>query len=94
MDRWPFEDPENVATLTTRQVVKDGEPILNVFHYADDGMWQFSTAAAFEEADAMVVSLRDIFEIDPSIGELAGLPPGWQASRQGPGEPWQRQMSE
>jgi hypothetical protein len=94
MDEWPFADSENVATLTTRQVVEDGEPILIVFHYADDGMWQLSTAASFEEADAMIVSLREVFDIDPSIGELADLPPGWRASRRAAGEPWQRQETE
>jgi hypothetical protein len=40
MDEWPFDDPENVATLTVRQVTHGGQPILLVAHDADDGMWQ------------------------------------------------------
>lgn len=94
MREWPFEEPENVATLTTRQVLEGGEPILHVFHYGDDGMWQFSSAEAFDDADARIVSLRQVFDLDPSIGDLAGLPPGWEASRRAPGEPWRPRVSE
>jgi hypothetical protein len=76
MSRWPFADSERVAALTTRDVVERRAPILVAFHYADDGMWQFSSAAAFDDADARVVSLRELFDLDPTIAEVADLPPG------------------
>ena len=94
MNPWPFEDSENVAVFTTRQVVNGREPILAVFHDAEDGAWQFISAAGANEADLMIVSLRQVFDIDPSIAELADLPPGWEASRRAPGQPWQRQARE
>jgi hypothetical protein len=94
MNAWPFADPENVATFTTRQVVRGGEPILAVFHDAEDGTWQFHTGAAPRMADLMIVSLHEVVDLDPSIAELADLPPGWEASRRTPGEPWQRRVSE
>ena len=90
MDTWPFEDPENVATLTLRQIVHQGRPILLVSHDSDDGMWQFLTGESADMADAMIVSLREAYRIDPSIAELADLPLGWQAWRLAPCEPWQR----
>jgi hypothetical protein len=94
MGEWPFEDPENVATLTVRQVVRGGQPILLVTHDSDDGMWQFLTGGPVEEADAMIVSLREVYRLDPSVGELADLPLGWQAERLAVGRPWRRRARE
>jgi hypothetical protein len=91
MDAWPFDDPENVATMTVRQITHGGQPILMVSHDAEDGMWQFLTGGPVDMADAMIVSLREVYRIDPSIAELADLPLGWQARRSAAGQPWQRQ---
>ena len=90
MEAWPFDESENVATLTVRQVMRGGQPILWVSHEADDGMWQFFTGEPVEMANVMVVGLREVYRIDPSIGELADLPLGWTAERSAPGLPWQR----
>ena len=67
------------------------EPILLVTHDADDGMWQFLTGGPVQMADAMLVSLRELYRLDPSIGELADLPLGWTAERSAPEQPWTRQ---
>jgi hypothetical protein len=91
MAEWPSSDPENVATMTVRQVTHRGQPILLVSHDADDGMWQFLTGGPVEMVDAMLVSLREVYRIDASIGELADLPLGWTAERSDRGQPWQRQ---
>jgi hypothetical protein len=90
MEEWPFDESENVATMTVRQVMRGGQPILLVSHDADDGMWQFLTGGSVEMADAMIVSLREVYRIDPSIGELADLPLGWTAERSGPRLSWRR----
>ena len=90
MQTWPFGEPENVATITVRQITHGGQPILLVCHDADDGMWQFLTGASVEMADAMLVSLREVYRVDPSIGELADLPLGWKAERSAAGQPWRR----
>jgi hypothetical protein len=87
---WPFKDPENVAAMTERQVTHGGQPILLVAHDADDGMWQFLAGGPVEMADAMIVSLGEVFTIDPSVGELADLPLGWTAERSASGQPWRR----
>ena len=57
MNQWPFDEPENVATMTIRQVIHGGQPILYVSHDADDGMWQFLTGGPVTTADAMIVLL-------------------------------------
>jgi hypothetical protein len=94
MDDWPFDDPENVATFTVRQITEGKQPILLVSHDADEGMWQFLTGEPIDMADALLVSLRSVYRLDPSIGELADLPLGWQARRSAVGEPWQREAVE
>ncbi|HKB05973.1 MAG TPA: hypothetical protein VKD90_27510 [Gemmataceae bacterium] len=91
MDDWPFDDAKNTATLTVRQLVHGGQPILLVFHDADDGMWQFLTGETVDMSDAMLVSLESIYRRDPSVGELADLPLGWQASRASRAGRWNRQ---
>ena len=93
MDRpadWPFEDPPNLAVITSRAIVSGDDWIAYVSHDEDDGGWQFHGPEAIGIDDAAVVALRTIFDKDPSIAELADLPPGWQASREAPDAPWER----
>jgi hypothetical protein len=91
MSDWLFADPENLATITVRQIVVDGDPILRVSHDEDDGGWQFLTGGQVEMKDAMLVGLGEIVALDPSVIELADLPLGWRATRENPDSPWQRE---
>ncbi len=86
---WPFADPKNVAVFTTTQILRSGQPILRVSHDEEDGAWQFHTGAAqVETKDLMIVALEEIVEHDRSICELADLPFGWFAERDGIGDSW------
>ena len=95
VSEWPFSDPPNVATVTTVQVVRDGEPILLVYHDEDDGAWQFLTGTATNSMkNVMLVSLKSIVMRDPTVVELADLPLGWHAWREHIGAPWVRDKQE
>jgi hypothetical protein len=85
-----FPENHDVAVFTTSHIIRDRLPILYVVHDTDDGAWQFHHAGQVREKDAMVVSLEEIVELDPSIRELADLPPGWTASRISIKSPWKR----
>jgi hypothetical protein len=87
---WPFEDPNNVAVFSLRQIIFEGQPILHVTHDNEDGSWQFLGAEIPEENDAVVVALEEIVKHDPSVKELADLPLGWEARRRNKNENWQR----
>lgn len=89
MSNWLFDDPPNLAVITTYHVF-EGAPILYVSHDEDDGGWQFLTGEIASEADAKVVSLKRIIYLDSSITELADLPLGWIATRSRVGDIWQR----
>lgn len=90
MKHWPFRDEENTAVITTLQVMEARAPILRVTHDADDGSWQFLPSGTPQEADARVLSLLEITDLDPSIVELADLPEGWVATRPDTGTKWNR----
>ena len=87
---WPFDDPPNVATITTRPVMDGSSWIALVSHDEDDGSWQFIGPEGPLEEQAMLVGLHSILKIDPSIAEIADLPFGWQAWRASHDSPWQR----
>jgi hypothetical protein len=89
MSDWPFDDAPNTAVITTRQVL-EGAPVLLVSHDADDGSWQFLCGTTDDPADARLVGLGQAYTRDPTLGELADLPEGWQAWRAAPGERWER----
>lgn len=93
ISNWPFDDPPNVTTITTKQVLEDGYPILLVTHDVDDGTWQVLCSTTNDPDDGRVVGLDCIYERDPSIGELADLPLGWRAWRENSASAWIRELN-
>jgi hypothetical protein len=89
-ESWPFDQPRNCAVITLRSIVFGGAPILLVAHDADDHGWQFLAGGTVDVADAAVVLLKNIVAHDPSVLDVADLPPGWQAWRASKTSPWQR----
>ena len=88
---WPFEDPPNVATFTTRQLIRDGRPILYVVRDEEDGAWQFHTGdSEVSRSDGMIVCLAEMVRADPSLLTLADLPYGWVALRESVDSAWKR----
>jgi len=73
-----------------RQVLEGSEPILLVTHDADDHGWQFIGTSDASMADTKLVALEEIVKIDPTILEVADLPPGWHAIRERVGGAWSR----
>jgi hypothetical protein len=92
MTAWKFSDPPNVAVITSRKVMSGEQWIAFVSHDEDDGGWQFlnSGSAPPNEADASVVGLGEIVQLDASIVELSDLPLGWHAWRETRASPWKR----
>jgi hypothetical protein len=87
-DAWPFDQPRNCTTITMRQVLDGSEPILLVSHDADDHGWQFIGTSDASVKDGRVVCLEEIVKLDPTVLEVADLPPGWQAIREEVGGAW------
>ena len=79
---FPFNEQENVAVFTCCHIVNEGADISYVSHDENDGAWQFlCNLESHQNSDANIVSLKLIFELDNSIGELASMPLGSYATR-------------
>jgi hypothetical protein len=89
-DPWPFDQPRNCAVFTTQQVLEGSEPILHVTHDFDNHGWQFLGSEA-REKEAKIIALHEAVELDPSVFQLADLPPGWHAWRDSIDSPWRRE---
>ena len=91
---WEFDQERNVAAITTRQVVHDDLPILNVAHYEDDHSWAFTCGTTGKSEDLMVVGMGQIVDMDPTLHSIADLPPGWSAYRESVNGEWNRVKDE
>ena len=89
---WPFDQARNVAAISTRQVMREGAPILYVAHHLDDHSWTFLDAGVFDTEDALVVGMGEVVAIDSSLFEIADLPPGWVAVRDTISQVWLRRQ--
>ena len=87
-DDWVFDQAENVAAVTSRQVIEDGAPILQVSHYSDDDSWLFTCETTSGMDDFRIVGMGEIVSTDPSLSGIASLPPGWGAHRSEVGGEW------
>ena len=88
----PFQAEEemNLGVITTSAVLA-GAPILLVSHDADDGGWQFLCGTTSDPADGRIVHVREILATDPTVVDVADLPPGWVAFRGAVGGEWTRE---
>src|SRR4051794_29600310 len=89
-DDWPFDQARDVAATTTRQVLSDGLPILRVTHYSDDHAWAFVCGTTDDKTDGRVIAMEEALKIDPTLSDIADLPPGWTAWRKELGGAWHR----
>lgn len=87
---WPFDQAENVAAITTKQVIDDGKPILMVIHYSDDDSWAFLCNTAGKEEDGRVIGMGTALKLDPTLTTISDLPPGWIAERDAVGSVWRK----
>lgn len=90
MSIWLFDQAPNVAAITTRPVLDDGLPILNVVHYLDDDSWAFTCGTTDVTEDIRVIGMGEAVGLDPTLSTIADLPSGWRASRVAVGAPWHR----
>jgi hypothetical protein len=87
---WPFADPPNTVVISTRQVLREGYPVLFVSHDSD-GDWQVLCGTTTDAKDALVIRLDEALQLDHSIASLADMPRGWAARRRSPGDSWTRE---
>lgn len=87
---WPFVDPPTTVAISTRQVVREGYPVLFVSHDID-GDWQILCGTTTDVKDSLVIGLGEALKLDRSISTLADMPRGWAAWRHSPEDSWTRE---
>jgi hypothetical protein len=78
-----FQESLNTAVFTTSFVINDKKEITRVFHYIEDGAWQFMSDDYYVDYNkvAKIVSLEEILNLDPTLTELADMEMGHFAQR-------------
>ncbi|MFT4073674.1 MAG: hypothetical protein QM654_17335 [Dysgonamonadaceae bacterium] len=83
-----FADDLNTAVFTTKFILDLDSPILYIYHFEEDGAWQFSGIENCEEKDFRIISLDEVINIDNSILTMANLPLGYYAYRESKNSKW------
>lgn len=77
-----FIENLDTAVFTTKFVLEEKSPIIHVYHFDEDGAWQFSGSEEVgEDEDFRVVSLEEIIRLDSSVLQVSDLPLGYEAHR-------------
>jgi hypothetical protein len=91
---WKFDQARNVATVTTNKVMLEKHPILMAVHYEEDDSWAFTCGTTNKSEDLMLVGMGEVVDLDPTLGSIADLPPGWSAERKSVDSSWVRSKDE
>ena len=81
-------DNPRLTVFTTNAVVEQHRPIVTVYHDREDDWQFFAEGDTNESANAQLVSAEEILKIDPSLRNIADLPPGQMATRDSPDDAW------
>ena len=87
-EEWPFEDSPQTAVFTTKSITNREKDVMIVFHDEEDGAWQFFDGGKICKDNAMIISLKEMVELDPSIIQLAGMKTGYLAVRESINSKW------
>lgn len=84
----------STAVFTTKYVLEKKSPIIHVYHFDEDGTWQFLSSEETEaDEDFRIVSLEEIIIFDNSVLEISDLPLGYEAHRINENSTWEQAKS-
>jgi hypothetical protein len=83
--------PGDLGAVIRRTVLSGELPAWLVIH-DDENDWCVGDDANDPDVlgTSVIAHMTHVFARDPSVSELASLPPGWAAARTGTGQPWER----
>ena len=68
MSKKDFVNNLNTAVFTTKYILNNNSPILYVYHYEEDGAWEFlGMETDINDDDYRVLSLEKIINLDSSF---------------------------
>jgi hypothetical protein len=87
---WKFPDSPHTGVYLSQTVETGEEAVTYVSHDLSDGASQFLGDRMADGGGPVISCFHHPIDRDPSLKELADLPPGWYAVRDTPTAPWQR----
>lgn len=88
MAYYPFSKRPGMLVFTCCHILEDNRPITFVTHHFDDNNWQFICSDTHNDTDAVIISISELCEIDPTIEELCDMPVGHCAHRKNQNAKW------
>ncbi|MEK6512466.1 hypothetical protein [Myroides odoratimimus] len=83
------EEKLNKAVITSKDIVS-GKSFISHVYYDEDGDWQFFDGITIKEDDALVISVKQILEIDSSLKNLPEMNIKDNMFRINKGDIWQK----
>jgi hypothetical protein len=87
-DRWSWNDPLDIAVITTEEIITKRLPVLRVRHESGHGGWQFYDNTEISGQEPIVLTKTEILSLDKSLINVANLEVGWEAERKDHHSPW------
>ena len=89
MSKKDFVNNLNTAVFTTKYILNNDSPILYVYHYEEDGAWEFlGMETDINDDDYRVLSLEEIINIDSSVLKIISIKMGYYAKRESREAEW------
>ena len=89
MRKKDFVNNLNTAVFTTKYILNNNSPILYVYHYEEDGAWEFlGMETDINDDDYRVLSLEEIINIDSSVLKIISIKMGYYAKRESREAEW------
>lgn len=82
-----FKESLASVVLTSKWVMTRESPIVRISHH-EDGIWEFFGKENITEEEVIVVSLKQIIDVDPTVLEVADMPMAFNAFRQSVDTSW------
>jgi len=88
MAYYPFSERPGMLVFTCCHVLEDNRPVTFVTHHFDDNNWQFLCSCSHQDADAVIITVGEMCDLDHSLEELCDLPVGHCAHRKNASAKW------
>ncbi len=77
---------KKIAVITTKKILDNN--LIKVVIKDNDGDWQFLDGGVVTAEDAVLLSLQQVIDLDPSIISILDMPLGYRAVRTKKEEVW------
>ncbi|MBQ3939807.1 MAG: hypothetical protein II723_01730 [Oscillospiraceae bacterium] len=89
MAHFPFSERPGLLVLTCIHALEGSHDITTVCHHFSDNSWEFVCGCDHTEEDAVVLSVSELCDLDPTLHLVCDLPVGGCAVRKSRAHAWQ-----